>query len=151
MGKKILSVIIGYLVMAVFIFITFLAAYMILGTEGAFQPNSYEVTAAWVAASIILGFIGAVIGGLVCRLIGKSGQTSLVLAVIVLILGIVLAIPTLSDQGSDKTAVRTDSVGAMEAMQDAHQPTWLAFLNPLLGAAGVMVGSRLKKSGGNRG
>jgi hypothetical protein len=30
-------------------------------------------------------------------------------------------------------------------MQKAQTPAWLCFLNPVLGAAGVMLGARMKK------
>jgi hypothetical protein len=36
----------------------------------------------------------------------------------------------------------------MEAMQNAKQPAWIVLLNPLLGAAGVLVGARLKRGRG---
>jgi uncharacterized membrane protein YeaQ/YmgE (transglycosylase-associated protein family) len=145
MVRKILGIIIGYIAMVVFVFITFSAAYLFLGTEGSFRPNSYEVSTVWIIFSIILGFIGAVIGGLICFAIGRSTGASAILAVIVLILGLIMAIPTLSSEEVAQSMFREGPVGTMEAMQKAHQPTWLALLNPLIGAAGIMVGSRLKK------
>jgi len=58
-----------------------------------------------------------------------------------------VAIPTLS--GVDEQAlVRAGEVGVMDAMGNAHPPTWLAFLNPLIGAAGIILGSRLKRRTG---
>lgn len=144
MLKKILGVVAGYLVMAVFVFVTFGITFMILGTEGSFQSGSYEVSAAWIVASIVLGFIGALLGGLTCYLIGKSFTASIVLAGIVLVLGVLMAIPTLSDV-DEQALVREGDVAMMDAMQSAHQPAWLAFLNPLIGAAGVIVGARLRR------
>jgi hypothetical protein len=41
--------------------------------------------------------------------------------------------------------VRDVSVGNMEAMMNARQPAWIALLNHLIGAVGVMLGSRKKK------
>jgi hypothetical protein len=144
MIRKILAVIIGYAAMAVFVFITFSLTYILLGTEGSFQSNSYNVSVFWILASIILGFVGAILGGLISIVIGKSKKASMVLAGLVLILGIVLAIPTLSAV-DEESLIRTSEVGMIEAMQSAHQPSWLAFLNPLLGAVGVVVGSRSRK------
>ncbi len=34
----------------------------------------------------------------------------------------------------------------MEAMQNARTPVWVALLNPLVGAAGVFWGARLRRS-----
>ncbi len=143
MGKKILAVIAGYVVMAAFIFITFTLAYVAMGTEGAFQVGTYEVSGLWILASIALGFIAAVIGGIVCFVISKSHKTSMVLAGIVLALGLLMAIPTFSQPQQAMT--READVSAMDAMNRASQPTWLALLNPLIGAAGVIVGTRMWK------
>lgn len=141
MARKIIGVIVGYIVMAAFVFITFSVTFLILGTEGAFQAGSYDVSNAWIVASIVLGFIAALLGGLVCQLIGRSAKASMVLAGLVLVLGIAMAIPTLSQEGS---VPRSGSVDTMEAMANAYQPPWLAFLNPLIGAVGVVLGSRMK-------
>jgi uncharacterized membrane protein YeaQ/YmgE (transglycosylase-associated protein family) len=72
MVRKILAVVGGYVVMAVFVFVTFTLTYLTLGTEGSFQPNSFEVSGLWIVASIVLGFIGAVLGGLISITIAMS-------------------------------------------------------------------------------
>jgi hypothetical protein len=144
MVKNILGVVVGYIAMAVFVFATFSIAYLLLGAECSFQPNSYNVSAWWIIISIVLSIGGAILGGFVCATIASSGTAPKVLAGIVLVLGIALAIPTLSDN-PDRPTVRSGDVGNMEAMQSAHQPTWLAFLTPLIGATGVMMGSCMKK------
>jgi hypothetical protein len=36
-------------------------------------------------------------------------------------------------------------MGNVAAMQNARTPAWIMFLNPIIGAAGVLVGSRLRK------
>jgi hypothetical protein len=78
-------------------------------------------------------------------MIGRSQRTTMVLAGIVLVLGIIMAIPTLS-QDLSAMNMRSGEITSMEAMQDAYQPPWTAFLNPLLGAIGVMIGAGLKKT-----
>lgn len=144
MLKNILGVIIGYAVMFVFIMVTFGAAYFALGTDGAFQPGTYDVTFLWVVIMIILGFIAAVVGGVVCKAISKNQNAVLALVAVVIVLGIISAIPSLSHEAG---APRPADVDSMTAMQNAQQPVWFAFLNPLIGAAGVMVGGRLKQGG----
>ncbi|MBM4109337.1 MAG: hypothetical protein FJ255_11125 [Phycisphaerae bacterium] len=66
MGRAILAVIVGYIVMAAVVFGLFTGAYPLLGADGAFKPNSWEVSTTWLAASFALGLIAAVMGGLVC-------------------------------------------------------------------------------------
>ena len=62
-----------------------------------------------------------------------------------LILGLALAIPVALAPEDETSKIRTGEVSSMEAMQVAQQPIWLAFLNPILGAAGALIGGRLKK------
>jgi hypothetical protein len=45
----------------------------------------------------------------------------------------------------DTNAARTSDVSNMEAMQKAKEPAGVALTNPLLGAAGVLVGGRLRR------
>jgi hypothetical protein len=143
MLRAIGSVILGYLVMAVTVFVTFSIAYLLLGTEGAFKPGSYDVSLLWMVLSIALSFAAAVLGGFVCAAVAKTSTPPKVLAAIVLILGLALAVPALT-QG-DVSPPRSESLGNIEAMQNAQQPIWMALLNPLIGAAGVLVGARRRR------
>ena len=144
MIRKVLGVIVGYVAMAAFLFAMFSIAYIILGTEGSFKPGSFDVSGIWIVISIVLGLVGAILGGWVCVTISRDKKAAMVLAGFVLVLGIAMAVATLSDSET-RTMVRTGEVAMMDAMQSAHQPSWLAFLNPLLGAVGVMFGSCMKK------
>lgn len=72
MGRKILGVIAGYIAMALFVFILFTILYLILGTEGSFVPNSFEVSTVWIISSIILSLCAAMLGGYVCAWIAKD-------------------------------------------------------------------------------
>ena len=143
MLRNILGVIGGYLLMFLFVFITFSLLYLILGTEGAFQPGAYDVTITWLIASIILSIIAAVLGGLVCVIIAKNQKAGTILAVVVLVLGLAMAIPVLL--APDSNTERTSDVDGMQAMSMAKQPIFIALLNPLIGAVGVLYGSRLRK------
>ena len=141
MGRLILGVLAGYIVMAAFVFVTFSLLYLVLGTEGSFQPESYDVSLTWVIGSIVLGFMGAVLGGYVAVKVGRNLKTGVVFAVIVFLLGIGTAIMGMSDTFA-ASGVRQGEVAMMDAMQTAKQPTWFMFLNPLLGVIGVLLGAR---------
>lgn len=140
MGRLIGSVVVGYIVMFVVVFVTFSAAYLGLGTERSFQPGSYEVSMLWNVLSIVLGFIAAVIGGMVCIRIAKDPRGPKWLAGLVLVLGIALAVPTLRQ--APPSEPRTAEVPNLEAMGKARQPPWVALLNPVIGVIGVLVGGR---------
>ena len=66
-----------------------------------------------------------------------------VFAVIVLALGLLFSIVTKMKEQPD--TARSGDVPNLQAMQMAQTPTWLCLLNPVLGAAGVLLGARMKK------
>ena len=139
------AVIAGYVVMILFVFVTFSLAYLVMGTDGAFRPGLYEVTSLWLVISFVLGLIAAIVGGLACVAIAQNAKAPLALAGLVLIIGLMMAVPILKSSGSSVAQLRAASVGNWEAMQNAKPPAWVAILNPFIGALGVILGARLKK------
>ncbi len=127
-----------------FVFVTFSLMYLILGTDDAFQPGSYDVSGGWVLGSIVLGLLAAIAGGRACTAIARKAGTPKVLALAVLVLGILMAIPVLT--GGGEAMMREGEVAMMDAFSQARQPAWIALLNPFIGAIGVLIGARLKGS-----
>lgn len=144
MARKVIGVIVGYIVMALFVFLTFTGAYLGLGAEQAFKPGNYNVSLRWIVISVVLGLIAAIIGGYVCALIAKSSRAAQVLAGIVLVLGLLVAIPALT-ANDPRPNVRPREVPNMQAMQNARSPKWVALLNPIIGAVGVLVGAGIRQ------
>lgn len=145
MIRNILGVVVGYISMFIFIFISFTALYLIIGAEGAFEPDTYQVSVVWIIISFVLSIIAALFGGYICKLISKNRKAVYTLAGIVLVLGVIFAIPALSNSNDEVHEIRNADVPNMEAMQKAKQPPFVALLNPLIGAIGVIAGGRLKK------
>ena len=145
MVRNILGVVLGYVAMFAFIFISFTVLYLILGADGSFESGTYEVSIIWIIISFIFGLAAAVLGGYLCVLISKNNKTALVLAALVLIFGIAMAIPALGESADDVYEMRKNDVSNMEAMQNAKQPAYMLILNPIIGALGVFAGSKLKK------
>lgn len=145
MGRSILGVIVGYVVMFVVVFVTFTAAYLFMGPDTAFRPESYEPSMLWNLTAFVLGFIAAVAGGFVCIAIAKRKGAVTALVVVVLVLGMVGAIMTFTSSDA-VDEVRTGDVTNMEAMMKTRTPLWTALLNPIIGIVGVLVGARLKKT-----
>lgn len=137
--RNILAAIVGYVVMVALVFVTFSIVWMILGADGAFEAGSWDVTGTWIGASILFGFVAAKAGGFVCSKLAASHQAVLILIGIVVTLGIVAAIPDVTVAAGP----RPDDVSMFDAMGSAEQPRWVAWLNPLIGALGVMLGARL--------
>lgn len=146
MVRSILGVVAGYLAMFVFVFISFTILYLLLGANGAFEPDTYEVSLTWIIISFILSIVAAILGGYLCVLIAKNHKAALVLAGIVFVLGIAMAIPVLIDVENEVQEMRKADVPNLEAMQNAKQPPLVALLTPLIGALGVFAGSKLNKT-----
>ena len=145
MVRGIVGVVVGYVVMALLIFLTFTVAYLAMGANRAFNPGSFDPTLFWIVISFFLGFVAALVGGYTCATISKSKRAAQVLAGLVFVLGIIVAIPVLTS-GDTRPNVRMGDVPNMEAMQKARTPGWVALMNPLIGAVGVMVGAGLRQA-----
>lgn len=144
MLKSIVGVIVGYLVMMCVAFAIYTAAYFGLGTDRAFEPGTYALSGIWIGLVIAITFIAGLLGGLTCAAISKSRTTGLVFALIVFVLGFVFELPNIM---KDHTPVaRTGDVSNLDAMGKAQPPVWLCLLNPFLGGAAVLMGTRMKKS-----
>jgi hypothetical protein len=145
MLRSVLAVIAGYLAMFVLIFLAFTCAYQVLGAGWAFKPGSFEASNRWLAIAFVVNFVVAIIGGLICAMIAKGGKAPFALAILVFVLGFVFAIPDLVSRNATTNMIRAGDVPMLEAMQKAKQPVWAPLLFPFIGAAGVLIGGRLKR------
>ncbi|MCI0453146.1 MAG: hypothetical protein L0Z51_12310 [Candidatus Latescibacteria bacterium] len=143
MGRNIAGVVVGYLVMFVVVMATFTGVFFVLGADRAFRAGSFEVTGLWIFVSTILSLAAAILGGLVAMRIGKGPRAAHLLAIVVVVLGVILAIPTLD--APEPGEPRTGDVTSSEAMMKAQQPPVVSFLNPVIGAVGVLLATRLRK------
>ncbi len=142
MLRNILAAIAGYIVMALVLFAAMTVSWMGFGVDGAFQPGSWEVTGGWIAVSIVVGLVAAVVGGYTCKWIGRTERAVQILLGIVVVLGLLTIV---SEMAIEKVASgRPDEVPMFEAMANGIQPGWLTWLNPILGVVGVLYGARLK-------
>jgi hypothetical protein len=144
MGRAILSVAVGYVVMFAAIFLAFSVLYLLLGQDLSFRPDTYEPSVLWTVVSFALGVGAAVLGGYVCARIARTATPPKVLAGVVLVIGLLSAIPVLMATSTPAVA-RSGEVGNMDAMLKAKQPAWVAVANPFVGLLGVMLGARLRR------
>jgi hypothetical protein len=144
MLKSIVGIIVGYIVMALFAFAVYTAAYLGLGVERVFEPDSYALSGMWIGLMIAITLIGGILGGLTCAAISKNRTTGLVFAIIVFVISFVVALPSIMKEHTP--VVRAGDVPNLQAMQLAQPPAWLCILNPILAGAGVLLGSRMKKN-----
>ena len=121
-GRAVLAVLAGYLVMAVVVVVATAAAFLFIGVDRAFRLASFHLSALWLVTFFAFSFVAAILGGLVCRRIGgpKAGN---VLAVVVFVLGMTILAPAV-------------------VMRDASQPLWATLSFPIIGAVGALIGAR---------
>jgi hypothetical protein len=145
MGRTIAAVIVGYLAMFAIVFMGLTAAYSAMGADGAFKPNSYEISGTWAVVMLVVGIIAAVVGGVIAAAIGRSRKAVNSLAVVVLVLGLLCCvIPTLM---AEPPGERIADVSSMDAMSKAVTPLWVLLVNPIIGVVGVLIGGSLRKRG----
>ena len=144
MVKVIGGAVAGYIVMFVVMFLLFTLGWTALGPGGSFRPGSWETTTVWVVVSLAVGVLAALGGGYVAMLIAKRPLGPQVLAGVVLVLGLLMAIPMFT---ADPSALgsRPDVVSMMDAMNKARPPLWLVIANPILGAVFALAGGKLRK------
>jgi hypothetical protein len=97
-----------------------------------------------VAIALVINLVVAVIGGLICAAIARSRKAPLALAIVVFVVGMILAVPALfvEHNGAPRPS---GSVPMMEAMTKAEEPRWVPFTYAIVGALGVLAGARLKR------
>ena len=146
MLRSILSIVVGYFAMAAFVMLGLFAPARFL-PELVFQRDALAVTPAFLAYSLVMGFVAAMLGGFVAAVIaGKTARWPVkALAGLVLVLGLALAIGGLFQPEANVSAEEVARMSVQERMPLQRQPTWYAFLLPFLGSGGVMAGGWLRR------
>ena len=138
MLRNILAAIVGYVAIVAVLFALSSLLWLMLGPSGAFQPGTWEVSGGWVLWSVVIGFVGAYIGGRVCARVAHDAKGATILIAMMIVLGVVSALlPAEMAAGP-----RPDDMSMWEATLRASQPAWLSWLNPLIGVVGIWLGSR---------
>lgn len=147
MIRAIVSVVVGYLVMALILVVVFGVVMVSLGPEGTYTPGTYWTTGKVNAIVLVGGTVGAVAGGFACALIARSLRPLFVLAGIVLVFGLVSAGLNMA---KPDPAPPTGAPTFEEGMTRGKQPNWFALAVALTGPTGLLVGGRLRGRGAAR-
>ena len=97
-----------------------------------------------VIACFAASLIAAMIGGFVCSRISGPGALK-VLAALLVVLGILLALPALDPANDPRPLVRPPDTPRLIALTNSRQPPWAAMTFPFVGAIGVLIGGRGKR------
>ena len=141
MLKAVLAVVAGYLTMAIAVAALSLGLFVLLGPDRAFQPGNYEVSTVWVITCFALSLVSAIGGGFICRRISGGGAVR-ALAVLVVVLGVLFALPALNPANDPRPLVRPPDTPSLVAVTNSRQPPWAAVAFPIVGAIGVLIGGR---------
>ena len=145
MARSILAVVVSYIVMFILNLIAFLGLYAVVGPGQAFKARSYLASNRWVLMTGVIIFVTGVIAGLICALISRGGRAPSALALAVIVIGLLLAIPSVMKARANAGMARPAEVSQMEALNYAYWPIWAPFAFPFVSAVGVLVGGKLKK------
>jgi undecaprenyl pyrophosphate phosphatase UppP len=145
MARSIIGVIVGYVAMFILNFCVFVGLYAVVGPENAFKPHRYLASNRWILMVVVATFITAVIAGLICAAIAKGGKAPLALAVLIIVLGWLLAVPAIMKARANADMVRMGDVPSMEAAQKAFWPVWTPFALPVIQGIGALVGGKLRR------
>ena len=143
MIRTILGVIIGFVVIFVVQFVTLTAAYLLLGEDRTFRPNTFELSPLWLVVQVVFTLAAGIIAGKVCRVISGRGWALIPFVVLVMVLGLLASIPGLLV--ADSVPARVEEVSTIQAMVSGRAPKWFLVLMPFVTALGVVMGGKSKK------
>ena len=145
MVRSIIAVIVSYISMFVLNFLGFVGLYAIVGPSHAFKPRLYLASNRWILMGVAVMFVSGIIAGLICAAIARGRKATLALAGLILVVGLLLAIPAVMKSRANAGMVRVGDVTSMEAMEKASWPVWAPLVFPFVSAVGALVGGKLKK------
>ena len=95
--------------------------------------------------AVVATFITAIIAGLICAAIAKGGKAPLALAILIIVVGWLLAVPAVMKARTNADMIRLGDVPSMEAAQKAYWPIWVPFALPVIQGVGAVIGGKLKR------
>lgn len=145
MARSIIAVIVSYILMFALNLLAFLGVYAAVGPSQAFKPRSYLASNRWILITFVILIIGGVVAGLICAVIARGGRAPAALALVVVVIGLLLAIPSVMKARKNAGMARPVEVSQMEALNYAYWPIWAPFVFPFVSAVGTVIGGKLKK------
>jgi hypothetical protein len=137
--RIVLAVVAAFLFMSIFVFVLSIAPWYLLGIDHVLESGRFD-TAVWVDIySIVVAFVGALLGGIIARKVGGSATAVFALAVIGFAGGVVNAV---GQRSKPEPGPRDGGSTVMQAVTARKEPIWLALSIPVLGVIGVLVGGQ---------
>ena len=146
MARTIVGVIVGYVLMFILNICGFVTMYSVLGQDQSFEPGLYLASTKWIIGTLVICLFTGAIAGLVCAVVARGGRAPIALAITVIVLGLLLAIPAMMKAQINSKLVRAGDTPSMQAAQLAYFPVWCPFVFPFISAIGVLVGGKVKRA-----
>ncbi|MBM4114468.1 MAG: hypothetical protein FJ252_01165 [Phycisphaerae bacterium] len=156
-----LSVVVGYLIMAMLVMSTMFLAVQAMDLDAIFEQGFWKATPRWNTIVVMISLLSAVAGGAVCERIARNKMGIRLLA-IVFFVATFGSIVTVLRAGPDPEPVPRPSLDVLtaaaaeakqsptlyamvEAGKHAREPNWLKIANPACGLAGALLGAMLAR------
>jgi MFS family permease len=132
MLRSILAVVVGYIVVAALVMLTFTPAFF--APELVFETDGIGITLPFLVFSLAMGAVAAVLGGIVSALIAgmHAWRAALALVAIVFVLGVASAVHGLFRVPATVSAEEVTRMTPMEKAAICQEPVWYSFLLPFL-------------------
>jgi hypothetical protein len=125
--------------MSVVVLAMSLAPWLIFGVDTVLEPGRSATVPAYDVYAVVVGVVGALLGGWLCMKIGRSRLAVVVLAVLSFAGGMANAY---AQHAKPEPGPRASGITVMEAVNARKEPAWFTLLMPCLGVVGVLVGGR---------
>jgi nitrate/nitrite transporter NarK len=132
-----LAVIVAFVSMSVVVFGLSVAPWFMFGLDAVLVPSRFDSTATFDAYAVVVGILGAMLGGWLCARLGRSRHAVLALAVMGFIGGMTNVV---MQSRKPEPGARRPGVMVPDAIAARKEPLWFTLLMPCVGAAGILVG-----------
>lgn len=147
MGRNILAVIAGLVIMSIIIAVVQIGGYFVLGPDRVYQSGTFDLSTLYLVIWALSGLVAALVGGAVCALVSKHPKGAVrSMIVVMLVFSVFQLIGVLMQPGlSEEEQVRTPELTTEQIFERGQQamPVWIVISNPVIGVVGVMIGASL--------
>lgn len=142
-----IAIILGYVVMVIVVMLGIAATWFSLGAEFAFDDETFGASTGWSLIMLLAGFIAAIVGGITAAIVAGPQKRPVAikgLVGLIIALGLLTLIMQLTATPAPIPEGKTiENLTFAEAGQYAVSPTWYNVGIIIVGAAGVIVGSKI--------
>ncbi|MBM4111510.1 MAG: hypothetical protein FJ254_09180 [Phycisphaerae bacterium] len=156
-----LSVIVGYLIMAMLVMSTMFLAVQMMDIDAIFEQGFWVSTSRWNTIVVMISLLSAIAGGAVCERIANNRMGIRLLSIVFVVAMIGSLVTVLRSDSEPEPAPRptTEALAAaaaeadqspklyamIQAGKNAREPGWLKVANPACGFVGALLGSMLAR------